>query len=746
MDLQEWVERARQVPIESEITRRHITLKRSGAERIGPCPKCGGKDRFSINVVQNVWNCRQCKPDDISGDVIGLVEWLDDCGFDAACETLTHEPRPNGKDDISSNQSAWARIAEAAAARQGKAKSNGGGNGHDASAKPSASPLGPPTAIYDYVDESGKLLYQVVRYNVPEKTFRQRRPDGNGGWIANTKGIAMVPYHLPELVEAIAFENIIFIPEGEADVDTLVGLGAPATTNPRGAGKWGSCNIDGYFADANLVVIADNDPQTKNAKGELLYHQDGRPRFVGWDHAHDVAAHLNVVAGQIRVMDLKKFWPQCPDKGDVSDFIAAGGTLDQLYDWAEQIDPWVPGDELQLPAIGYGVGNNSTALGEWDLGDDPGPIPPREWLLGNQFCCRYISSLVAAGGVGKSSLRLLQLISLASGRPLCRQHIFRRCKVLLISLEDDRLEVERRVQAVLYHYSIDRAELKGWMFCATPIGSKLAEQHGNKRAVGVLDQQIRDAIARHKPDIVAIDPFVKLHALEENDAGDMNYVAELLVRIAVETGIAVDIPHHVHKGDLKPGDADAGRGSSGIRDAGRLIYTLTVMSETEAKSFDVDPDERFSYVRLDSAKVNLAVRSGVATWFKLVGVPINNGDATYPAGDTIQVAEPWKPKDPWDGLPIDAILNYIDAGCRDEFDQLNGERFSNAPKAADRAVWPVIQRFVPDRTEPQCRFVINTWFKNGVLKVVTYYSQGRRQNVTGLAVDPVKRPGTTTED
>jgi RecA-family ATPase len=98
-------------------------------------------------------------------------------------------------------------------------------------------------------------------------------------------------------------------------------------------------------------------------------------------------------------------------------------------------------------------------LDEWDAGDDPGVIPPRQWLLANQFCRTFISSIVAPGGGGKTALRLLQFISLALGRSLCGQHVFRRCRVLLISLEDDRDELQRRITAVLDHYGIDRAEL-----------------------------------------------------------------------------------------------------------------------------------------------------------------------------------------------------------------------------------------------------------------------------------------------
>jgi AAA domain len=129
-------------------------------------------------------------------------------------------------------------------------------------------------------------------------------------------------------------------------------------------------------------------------------------------------------------------------------------------------------------------------LEEWDAGNDPGPILPRQWLMGNQFCRKFLSSLIASGGTGKSALRLLQFISLALGRSLTGQHVFRRCRVLLVSLEDDRDELERRIAAVLKYYNIDRAELKGWLFCATPKLVKLAEVKNKVRSLGALQTMV----------------------------------------------------------------------------------------------------------------------------------------------------------------------------------------------------------------------------------------------------------------
>ena len=127
----------------------------------------------------------------------------------------------------------------------------------------------------------------------------------------------MVPYRLPELIEAVAQEQTVYVLEGEKDVDNAVlALHVPATCNPRGAGKWGSCNIDRYFEGAHVVVVADNDPQTKNKKtGELLVHPDGRPRFAGWDHACEVAQHLSEVAASVRVIDLKSVLAGMPGEG-----------------------------------------------------------------------------------------------------------------------------------------------------------------------------------------------------------------------------------------------------------------------------------------------------------------------------------------------------------------------------------------------------------------------------------------------
>src|SRR5262245_13190238 len=201
-------------------------------------------------------------------------------------------------------------------------------------------------------------------------------------------------------------------------------------------------------------------------------------------------------------------------------------------------------------------------MDEWDAGDDMTLPSPRQWLLGNQFCRRFLSGIVAPGSTGKSALRLLQCLSLATGKPLSGQHVFRRCRVLVVSLEDDRDELRRRLAAARLHHDIGPDELKGWLFLAAPKGFKLAEIKNGSRQIGILEKMLRQTIERIRPDLVTLDPFIKLHALEENDNGAMDFVCDLLVQLAIEYDIAIDVPHHTKKGQIAAGDADAGRGAS----------------------------------------------------------------------------------------------------------------------------------------------------------------------------------------
>jgi putative DNA primase/helicase len=163
-------------------------------------------------------------------------------------------------------------------------------------------------ATYDYEDEGGALLFQVAR--IEPKDFRQRRPDGNGGWTWKVKGVRQVPYRLPELIAGRG--GLVLIPEGEKDCNALARWGLVATCNAGGAGKWRR-EFAAYFAGADIVVLPDNDE-------------------AGRSHARDIVSAVSPTARRVRILHL----PNLPPKGDVSDWIAAGGTREALLALVER--------------------------------------------------------------------------------------------------------------------------------------------------------------------------------------------------------------------------------------------------------------------------------------------------------------------------------------------------------------------------------------------------------------------------
>ena len=92
-----WVARAKATDIAEYAAKLIPGLKRNGRnskELVGPCPQCGGDDRFAISTTKKLFNCRGCHK---AGDVIALAGMLASCDFAHACEILTGEPPPEGK-------------------------------------------------------------------------------------------------------------------------------------------------------------------------------------------------------------------------------------------------------------------------------------------------------------------------------------------------------------------------------------------------------------------------------------------------------------------------------------------------------------------------------------------------------------------------------------------------------------------------------------------------------------------------
>ena len=237
-------------------------------------------------------------------------------------------------------------------------------------------------ATYDYRDEHGTILFQVVRYE--PKGFRQRRPDGKGGWLWNLDGVRRVLYRLPELLAAPP-DLWTFIVEGEKDADRLASAGLIATTNPGGAGKWKVVD-DMPLHGHGVCILRDND----NA---------------GEAHRDDVARRLYGKAADVRILEL----PDLPPKGDVSDWFEAGHTVDELRRIIDATAPYKPSSAKQHRS-------SSPVRAVLVRASDVKPQCVK-WFWRHRIPLRKTTSLSGLPDVGKSMVTVDLAARVSSGTP-----------------------------------------------------------------------------------------------------------------------------------------------------------------------------------------------------------------------------------------------------------------------------------------------------------------------------------------
>jgi hypothetical protein len=241
-------------------------------------------------------------------------------------------------------------------------------------------------AEYDYTDEAGKLLYQVVR--TEPKGFRQRKPDGAGGWDWKLGSVRRVLFHLPEVAE-LDDDAWVFVVEGEKDVLTLARHGIVATCNPGGAGKWSKVD-DSPLHRLRVAVIADKD-------------EPGRK------HANEVCASLVGKAVDVRLLEV-------PQGKDVSDWLARDGTPAALHALVQAAPTWTsaPASVIVSESRSAAV-DGATVLSQRERDVQAWSIKPASALVGGGtfdwvwecFAARrYTTMLSGYWKCGKSTLLL----------------------------------------------------------------------------------------------------------------------------------------------------------------------------------------------------------------------------------------------------------------------------------------------------------------------------------------------------
>lgn len=589
-------------------------------------------------------------------------------------------------------------------------------------------------ATYDYTDEGGALISQVCRFE--PKDFRQRRPDGNGGWLWSVKGVRQVPYRLPQVLEND--DRVICIVEGEKDVDRLWKLGVPSTCNAGGAGKWRE-ELNEFFRGADVVVIPDHDPQKRHPKTkELMFHPDGRPILPGQDHAAQVAKSLQGIALRVRLLELWSHWKDMPVKGDVSNWIDHGGSAETLYaliektpDWSEQSSkvPLVP---LLFPF---------PIKGE--------EIPRRQWIVPGLLLRRNVTILVAPPGSGKSLLTLQIGLMNGTGKVWGGWHPRDACKSLIINAEDDNDEMRRRLFAACEEMKIEAAELHDRLAIAEAPGDIIIAKadHRSKTVIRTpMVERLVQTVIDNGFDVLVVDPFAETFEGDENSNSELKWAAVLWREIARRTNAAVMLVHHTRKFNAEAGDMDSARGGGALVGVARIVSTLFQMTEEEAAIFGITNEERHLYLRFDDAKANLSLVTFAARWFHKKTVPLpNDGDGE--PGDDVGVLMPWEPTSIFSRITNQIANDMLDAianGMLDKDGRPTGDPFTLTKRGRGNKRWAgvVISNLV-ECTDKEAQKLLDTWSKSGLISEVeaaTSTSKGVKRK--GLVVNNSKRPGT----
>ena len=422
-------------------------------------------------------------------------------------------------------------------------------------AQSTAAPKSSVVATYDYRDAEGALLYQICR--LEPKSFRQRRPDGKGGWIWDA-GERRVIYRLPELLRYP--DATVFFTEGEKDADRIADLGHCATT--IASGKW-TPDCAQALAGRDVLIFEDNDDA-------------GRKR------ARDAAQVLQSTAKTIRIVRL----PGLLDKGDVSDWLDAdrrnaAELVDVCFDaplWqmhasaaapAGASPPTAPSDEPPLPFI------DVTA---WD----GQPVPNQNWCVLNRVPLRNVTLFSGEGAIGKSIVSLHLSVAHVLGRDWLGA-MAELGPALVVACEDDADELHRRLSQILDHYSATFADLKDMHLMSLAGQDALLavpDRNGLIRPTKLFERLHQAACDIH-PKLIVVDNSADVFGGSENDRTQVRQFIGTLRGLAIAADAGVLLTSHPSLTGM----------SSGTGLSGSTAWNASVRSRLYMKRATTEKDE-----------------------------------------------------------------------------------------------------------------------------------------------------------
>jgi hypothetical protein len=335
-------------------------------------------------------------------------------------------------------------------------------------------------------------------------------------------------------------------------------------------------------------------------------------------------------------------------------------------------------------------------------------IPPRLWLYGKHLLRRFVSVDVAAGGTGKSSVKIGEALAMASNRNLYGSEIHGGpLTAWLYNLEDPAEESERRIHATAKWFNIAPTDVDGRLFVDSGRDQRCViatETEYGARIAQPVYEQLKAQLLERQIDVLIIDPFVSSHEVSENDNRAIDAVVKAWGRLADECNCSINLVHHVRKGNGGETNADSARGAKALVDAARSVNVFNRMSQDEASLAGVAEDQRGFYFRVQNDKANLAPPDK-AVWYRMNNVSLDNGDQ-------VGVACPWSWPELFEGISTNHLIAAQKAVAQGDY-----RADPRSPQWVGIPVGRVLD-LDPEKSRKRISSVLKEWVANGAFDIV----------------------------